>query len=134
MSHDEIHEHLADLEQQRLHALNALNQLEKKGKYDLVDTIRDMISEQGFAVEDILPLLTSARRRSQRAKTRVATARPVTAPQGTYYVDPDDEANIYFRGAIPNWMKVKMQGQGLDPNNKEDRNTFKANYLRRVGA
>ena len=134
MTHDEIHQHLADLEQQRLQALNALDQLQKRGKYDLADTIREMIAEQGFSVGEILPLLTSGRRRSQRAKTQVTTPQPVNPPAGAYYVDPEDAGNSYFRGAIPNWMKIKMQGQGLDPNNKEDRNTFKANYLRRVGA
>ena len=134
MSHDEIHQHIANLEHQRLQALNALNQLQKKGKYDLADTIRDMITEQGFGVEDILPLLTSGRRRSQPARTRVSTARPVSTPSGTYYVDPEEAANIYFRGAIPNWMKVKMHSHGLDPSNKEDRNAFKANYLQRVSA
>lgn len=134
MSHDEIHQHLANLEQQRVQALNTLSQLKKKGKYDLADTIRDMIAEQGFSVEDILPFLTSRRRRSQSARTRVATPTSVTTPAGAYYVDPEDDANIYFRGAIPNWMKTKMHSQGLDPSNKEDRNTFKANYLRRVAA
>ena len=133
MSHDEIHQHLADLEQQRVLALNTLSQIKKKGKFDLADTIRGMIAEQGFSVEDILPLLTSGRRRSQRARTRVATP-SVSTPAGAYYVDPEDDANIYFRGAIPNWMKTKMQSQGLDPSNKDDRNTFKANYLRRVAA
>lgn len=134
MSHDEIHQHLADLEQQRAQALKTLIQIKKKGKYDLADTIRGMIAEQGFSVEDILPLLTSGRRRSQRARTRVATRPSVSTPPGAYYVDPEDNANIYFRGAIPNWMKTKMHDQGLDPSNKEDRNTFKANYLRRVAA
>ena len=134
MSHDEIHQHLADLEYQRTQALRALNQLQERGKYDLAETIREMIAEQGFGVEDILPLLTSGRRRSQRVSTRVTATRPESSPPSAYYVDPEDTANTYFRGAIPNWMKIKMQSRGLDPSNKQDRNTYKANYLQRVTA
>jgi DNA-binding protein H-NS len=45
-------------------------------------------------------------------------------------VDPENAENVYSRGAIPGWMKQKMQDQGYDPSKKADRDAFKANYLR----
>jgi DNA-binding protein H-NS len=60
----------------------------------------------------------------------VVTRRATGDRQYARYVDPENAENIYSRGAIPGWMKQKMQDQGYDPSKKADRDVFKANYLR----
>lgn len=133
MSPAEIQQHLAAIEQQRVSALHALNQAKEQAKQDLAEVIKDMITERGYTLDDIVPLLAAKRRRPSSRRQKVQEA-PVAAPapQGAYYVDPENAANIYVKGAIPGWMKEKMLSQGLDPKNKTDRNSFKADYLQRV--
>ena len=134
MSPAEIQQHLAAIEQQRVSALHALNQAKEQAKQDLAEVIKDMITERGYALDDIVPLLTAKRRRSS-SRRQQAQESPVVAaptPQGAYYIDPENAANVYVKGAIPGWMKQKMLSQGLDPKNKTDRNSFKADYLQRV--
>lgn len=136
MSPAEIQQHLATIEQQRVNALQALNQAQAQAKLDLAQVIKDMIAERGYTLDDIVPLLNAKRRRSysrrQKAQEPLVAAPPT--PQGAYYVDPENDGNVYIKGAIPGWMKQKMLSQGLDPKNKTDRNSFKANYLQRMGA
>lgn len=134
MSHEEIHRHVAVLDQRRSQALKALEQIQQQGKYDLAETIRDMIAEQGFSLEEILPLLHGGKRRIAGGGTRRPVPPPEIFPPGDYYVDPDNAANRYSRGAIPSWMKQKMEGRGLDPTSRRDRNVFRTKYLRRVKA
>lgn len=134
LSYEEIQRLVADLEQERLSALAALEQRKEQAKYELAQTIKDMIAEQGYALNDIVPLLGVRKRRGP--------ARSVTAPrrsstdnrQRTLYIDPDNAENVYSRGATPGWMKQKMQDQGYDPASKGDRDAFKANYLKVVEA
>lgn len=134
MTHEEIQQHLAELEKQRVNALKALKQRQEQGKYDLAQTIKDMIADHGYALDDILPLLSAKKRRATSRRPAVAepVEVPAAVPQGAYYIDPENAANIYVKGAIPTWMKQKMLDQGLDPKNKDDRNAFKSSYLRRV--
>lgn len=135
MSPAEIQQHLAAIEQQRVNALQALNQAKEQARQDLVEVIKDMITERGYTLDDIVPLLSVKRRRSpsRRQKAQEPLVVPTPTPQGAYYVDPENAANVYVKGAIPGWMKQKMLTQGLDPKNKLDRNSFKANYLQRIG-
>jgi DNA-binding protein H-NS len=130
----EIQQHLAEIEEQRVLALQALKQAQEQAKYELAQVIKDMIEERGYTLDDILPLLTAKRRRSYSRRKSTAESAPMVSstPQGAYYVDPENDANIYVKGAIPGWLKQKMVEQGLDPKSKTDRNTFKGNYLRRV--
>lgn len=136
MSLEELQQHLADLEQQQAIALIELEQRKQQGKYDLAQQIKDMITAQGYSLEDILPLVTAKRQRSASRRQQVsapeATPQAPAAPQGAYYVDPDNPANTYVKGFLPEWMKQRMVTKGLDPQSKEDRNHFKAIYLHRV--
>ena len=136
MSPAEIQQHLAAIEQQRVNALQALNQAKEQAKQDLAQVIKDMIAERGYTLDDIIPLLAAKRRRaySRRQKAQVPQVVAAPTPQGAYYVDPDNTGNVYVKGAIPGWMKQKMLSQGLDPKSKPDRNSFKANFLQRMGA
>jgi len=133
MTPKEIQQHLAELEIQRQSALKTLEQLKEQGKYDLAQSIKDKIAEQGYTLEDILPLLGGKKRRTSRRKKVDITA-AVMATKGPSYVDPDNEANVYSRGAIPEWFKQKMREQGLNPEKRSDRNAFRANHLKRVDA
>jgi len=136
MSLEELQQHLADLEQQQAIALIELEQRKQQGKYDLAQQIKDMITAQGYSLEDILPLVTAKRQRSASRRQQVsapeATPQAPAAPQGAYYVDPDNPAGTYVKGFLPEWMKQRMVTKGLDPQSKEDRNHFKAIYLHRV--
>lgn len=136
MSLEELQQHLADLEQQQAIALIELEQRKQQGKYDLAQQIKDMITAQGYSLEDILPLVTAKRQRSASRRQQVsapeATPQAPAAPQGAYYVDPDNPAITYVKGFLPEWMKQRMVTKGLDPQSKEDRNHFKAIYLHRV--
>ena len=137
MSLEELLQHLADLEQQRTIAFHELEQRKQQGKYDVAQQVRDLIIGQGYTLEDILPLVTAKRRRSYTRRQQVSVPDPMpeapAAPQGAYYVDPDNPANTYVKGALPAWLKEKIIAQGLDPKSKEDRVRFKAEYLHRVG-
>ena len=132
LSYEEIQRLVADLEQDRLNAIAALEQRKEQAKYELAQTIKDMIAEQGYALNDIVPLL-GVRKRRGPARSAVAPRRSAADNrQRTFYVDPDNSDNVYSRGATPGWMKQKMLDQGYDPANKGDRNAFKANYLKVV--
>ena len=137
MSLEELQQHLAELEQQHAIALHELEQRKQQGKYDVAQQIKDMIAAQGYRLEEILPLVTTKRRRSYTRRQQVPAPEPTpqapAAPQGAYYVDPDNPANTYVKGALPAWLKQKILAQGLDPKSKEDRIRFKAEYLHRVG-
>lgn len=137
MSLEELQQHLAELEQQHAIALHELEQRKQQGKYDLAQQVRDLITEQGYSLDEILPLVTTKRRRSYTRRQQVPAPEPTpqapAAPQSAYYVDPANPANTYVKGALPAWLKQKMIGQGHDPKSKEDRIRFKAEFLHRVG-
>ncbi len=130
LSYEEIQRLVADLEQNRLNALLALEQRKEQAKYELAQAIKDMIAERGYSLADIIPLL-GVRKRRGSARSVAATRRSaVDNRQRTLYIDPENPDNVYSRGATPGWMKQKMQDQGYDPASKGDRNAFKANYLK----
>ena len=56
-----------------LNAIAALEQRKEQAKYELAQTIKDMIAEQGYALNDIVPLLGIRKRRGP--------ARLVAAPR-----------------------------------------------------
>ena len=125
LSVEEIEQHLARLAQERLELENTLEQRRHQEKYALVEQIKAMIAEQGYAVADITSILTGRKRRG-------AVAKSGGARQYTAYRDPDDPSHVYTRGVLPGWMKAKMQEQGYDPNSKTDRVAFKTNVLTAV--
>ena len=137
MSLEELQQHLAELEQQHAIALHELEQRKQQGKYDVAQQIKDMIAAQGYRLEEILPLVTTKRRRSYIRRQQVPAPGPTpqapAAPQSAYYVDPANPANTYVKGALPAWLKQKMIAQGHDPKSKEDRIRFKTEFLHRVG-
>jgi len=134
MSVEEIERLVTDYEQNRDNALMALEHRKEQAKYELAQAIKDMVTDQGYSLNDIVPLLGARKRRGPGrpavVRPPVVTRRATGDRQYARYVDPENAENIYSRGAIPGWMKQKMQDQGYDPSKKADRNVFKANYLR----
>ena len=132
LSYEEIQRLVADLEQERINAIAALEQRKEQAKYELAQTIKDMIAEQGYALNDIVPLLGVRKRRGPARVVAAPRRSPADSRQRSLYVDPDNSDIVYSRGATPRWMKQKMQDQGYDPTSKGDRNAFKTNHLKVV--
>jgi DNA-binding protein H-NS len=126
LSVEELQERRSQLEQEQADLERALEQRRQQAKHELAQQIRDLISEGGYDVSDIMALVPSRKRRAP------AAAPKKTGRQYTQYVDPQNPENVYVRGVIPGWMKQKMQEQGYDPSLKQDREAFKANYLQAV--
>ncbi|WP_295451158.1 H-NS histone family protein [uncultured Thiodictyon sp.] len=125
LSLDEIRQHLETIEQNKSELQRALVTRRQEAKQGVVQQIRDLISHNGYELDEIVPLIQTRRRRG-------AAATPRATPSGrdyTRYVDPENAQNIYVRGVLPGWMKQKMQEQGYDASKKADREAFKANYL-----
>jgi DNA-binding protein H-NS len=125
LSLDEIRQHLEEIEQNKSELQRALLTRRQEAKQGVVQQIRDLISQNGYEIDEIIPLVAPRRRRG-------AAAAPRATPSGrdyTRYVDPENPQNIYVRGVLPGWMKQKMQEQGYDASKKADREAFKANYL-----
>ena len=126
LSVDQIRQQLEEIEQSKSELQRALTTRRQEAKQGVVQQIRDLISQNGYEVDEIVPLIMPRRRRGAGVATTRAT------PSGrdyTRYVDPENAENVYVRGVLPGWMKQKMQEQGYDASVKADREAFKANYL-----
>lgn len=124
---EQIQEQLHQIDQSRADLERALEQRKQQEKYDVAQEVKDLIAQRGYALGEIVPLLTSRRRRAAAA---VAATTKKSGRQYTRYVDPDNADNVYTRGVLPGWMKQKMMDNGFDPGSREDREKFKAEYLR----
>lgn len=127
LSVEEIRRQLEETESKQAELNRLLEVRRQEGKDDVIQQIRDIIESNGYEYADILPNVVPKRRRGIKAPPPL----PMVVPdrQYTRYVDPDNPDNIYVRGVLPGWMKKKMQEQGYDPSSRDDRQTFKSNYL-----
>jgi DNA-binding protein H-NS len=125
LSVEQIQEQLYQVEQSRADLEKALEQRKQQEKYDVAQEVKDLIAQRGYALGEIVPLLTTKKRRAVAAATTKKSGR-----QYTRYVDPDNADNVYVRGVLPGWMKQKMLDNGFDPGAREDREKFKAEFLR----
>lgn len=123
LSVDEIRQQLAQIEQNKADLEVALERRRQEAKVQVAQQVRDLILNNGYELDEILPLVAVRKRRGQVAKKAAADN------QYTRYADPQNPAHVYVRGVIPGWMKQRMQEQGYDPSSKQDREAFKANYL-----
>lgn len=124
LSVDEIQRKLEQLQESQADLQRALETRRQELKHEVVQEVKELIAERGYELNEIVPLLTSRRRRSTGVR---ATNRPYTQ-----YVDPENPKNVYVRGVIPGWMKQKMQERGYDPSLKDHRDAFKAECLTAV--
>lgn len=127
LSVDEIQQQLEDIEMSKAELRRALEQRRQEAKQEIAEQIREMIVQQGYELEEIVPLIVQRRRRATAAARKGSGNR-----QYTRFVDPQNSENVYVRGVLPGWMKQKMQEQGYDPSSKSDREAFKTNYLQAV--
>jgi DNA-binding protein H-NS len=123
LSVDEIRQQLAQIEQSKVDLEVALERRRQEAKTQVAQQVRDLILDNGYDVNEIIPLVPARRRRG------AAVAKKESSTRYTRYADPQNPEHIYVRGVIPGWMKQRMQEQGYDPSSKQDREAFKANYL-----
>ncbi|MGE5152443.1 MAG: H-NS histone family protein [Bdellovibrio bacteriovorus] len=130
LSVEEIQQQLDEIEHSKAELQRALAVRRQEAKHEVAQQVRDLILNNGYELEEIVPLIQGRRRRAAVA------AKPVSGGGRDYtrYVDPENPSNVYVRGVLPGWMKQKMQEQGYDPSVKADREAFKANYLQAVEA
>jgi DNA-binding protein H-NS len=126
LSAEEIQRQLEEIEQNRTELERALTARRQEEKQNVVQQIRDLITSNGYELDEIASMLTTRRRRggAPAAARSAASGRDYTR-----FVDPENSENIYVRGVLPGWMKKKMLEQGFNPSLKSDREKFKANYL-----
>ncbi len=127
LSVDEIQQQLENIEMSKAELRRALEQRRQEAKQEIAEQIREMIVQQGYDLEEIVPLIVQRRRRAAAVARKGGGNR-----QYTRFVDPQNPENVYVRGVLPGWMKQKMQEQGYDPSSKSDREAFKASYLQAV--
>jgi DNA-binding protein H-NS len=127
LSAEEIRRQLEEIEQNKTELERALTARRQEEKQGVVQQIRDLIISNGYELDEIVPMITTSRRR--RAGGSASPRATASGRDYTRYVDPENPENVYVRGVLPGWMKKKMQEQGYDPSLKSDRESFKANYL-----
>jgi DNA-binding protein H-NS len=123
LSLEELHAKLEETAKAQAAIGQLMAQRREEAKGGLVQEIRDLIAERGYAVEDIAELLQKGRRR------RKADGQGKGAGRYACYVDPENPENTYKRGPLPKWFRAKMAEKGYDPDSTEDRTTFKQNHL-----
>ncbi len=130
LSVEEIQQQIEEMEQSKAELQRALVVRRQEAKHSVAQSVRDLIIQSGYDLDEIVPLIVPRRRRGAAAAARPAA----TGREYTRYVDPENPANVYVRGVLPGWMKQKMQEQGYDASVKSDREAFKANYLKVMDA
>ncbi|KAA6183049.1 H-NS histone family protein [Thiohalocapsa marina] len=118
LSVDELRQRKLEMEQQQAEMDRLLAQKLRETRRDFVRELRDLIEARGYSVEEIGEQLAGRRRGGGGAQ-----------PSGKYYVDPQDPDNVYKRGPLPGWLKDKMRADGYDPDNKAQRDDYKASHL-----
>lgn len=122
LSFEELQRRKWEIEQQQIELDRLLKQRLREDKGDFVRELRDMIIGRGYEVEDIGEQLIGRRRKA---------GEPVT---GKRYVDPENPEHTYKRGPLPQWFKEKMLARGYNPEDKQQRETFKAEHLTLLAA
>ncbi|WP_462320375.1 H-NS histone family protein [Halochromatium sp.] len=130
LSAEELKNQIEQTKQREAELKKALDQRWQTEKTELAQEIKDLIDARGHDAEEIANLLMPSGKR-RRGSGSTGAKRAGTGNY-TRYVDPENPDNVYSRGVLPRWMKDKMAALGLNSGNKEDRETFKANYLQAV--
>ena len=128
---DELQAELEALNQQREALSAALTQRVEQERTEFAEEIKAMIQERGYQVEEIVERIIG---RSLGRKRRGKRATSDASANYTRYADPDNPANTYTRGRMPNWLSEKMAANGFDPNDAEHRQQFKDQHLDKLAA
>ena len=115
----EIIERLNEIKEEEAELEAAIAQLKIELKSSIVEQIRDLLAENGFTADEILPL--------------VAPAEPAKPARNfPTWALKSDQTKTYTRGVLPGWMKDAMGEIGLDPRMGEDRAKFKNEHMVQV--
>lgn len=115
----ELIERLNEIKAEEAELEAALAQAKIEMKSSIVEQIRDLLAENGFTADEILPL--------------VAPAEPAKPARNfPTWALKSDQTKTYTRGVLPGWMKDAMAAVGLDPRMGADRITFKDAYMVQV--
>ena len=134
LSAEELRDKLAQTENELAAIARALEERHEAQKGEIALQVRTLITDAGYDLDEILPLVPQKKARRPRRGAATAPVAPV-APDPSYpgYVDPENPERVYVRGVLPGWMKALMTEKGYDPKDKASREAFKANVLVRQG-
>ncbi len=134
LSAEQLRDKLAQTENELAALARALEERHEAQKGEIALQVRTLITDAGYDLDEILPLVPQKKARRPRRGAATAPVAPV-APDPSYpgYVDPENPERVYVRGVLPGWMKALMTEKGYDPKNKASREAFKANVLVRQG-
>lgn len=119
LSLEEIEARLRDIDHDRAVLQRALQSKRQQTRKHVAQEVKDLIQARGHDLMDILDLITNKKRSNGRGHSYI------------HYVDPANPKHEYIRGVLPGWMKKMMIANGLNPNNKLDRKTFKELHLKK---
>ena len=108
--------------------LEALASEAKKTNLPLVvEGIKTYIYDNGFSLDEVLPLLapTSKGKAKKSGKPRA----PRTEGPRVTFTSRLNSEHVYVRGVLPAWLKEEMIATGFDPENKESRDKYKAQHM-----
>lgn len=125
LSTDELSAQLQALSARRQALEEALVQQREAEQRAFIEELEALISERGYALEEIVERLQARAPRPKRRRQRAAN----DAGGYTRYADPDNPNHVYVRGRMPTWLVEKMSANGFDPNDAEQRAQFKAQHL-----
>ena len=134
LSAEQLRDKLAQTENELAALARALEERHEAQKGEIALQVRTLITDAGYDLDEILPLVPQKKARRPRRGAATAPAAPA-APDPSYpgYVDPENPERVYVRGVLPGWMKALMTEKGYDPKDKASREAFKANVLVRQG-
>jgi len=134
LSAEQLRDKLAQTENELAALARALEARHEAQKGEIALQVRTLITDAGYDLDEILPLVPQRKARRPRRGAATAPVAPV-APDPSYpgYVDPENPERVYVRGVLPGWMKALMTEKGYDPKDKASREAFKANVLVRQG-
>ena len=118
----ELKDQLAALDAQRLALESALVAAEQEHKIALVDTIRDMIQDDGFGLDEIAGMIPLKAAKTSTSKVNGAARKAAD----TRWALKDDPTCTYTRGPTPRWMRQAIESSGMD------RKTFMAERMAQV--
>jgi DNA-binding protein H-NS len=93
----------------------------------IVDGIKSYISDNGFTLDEVLPLLTPNVKRQRSKSTKAKTTRN-EGPRPVF-TSKLDAANVYVRGVLPAWLRKEMVDAGFNPDDKASRDKYKAEHM-----
>ena len=120
---DELKAQLQRIEEHRAELEAAIKQKKAAGLSDAAQQVAMQVQESGYTLDEIMSELGYTKPSAKAKRTR----KPA---EYTQLFNPENETQVYTRGPFPGWLKAKMVENGLDPKNKEHRQSFKSDFLK----